>query len=47
VPGEQTNLPATAERYAIGVGTAPVNNFVTEFLPDVARRPLRLPIFTA
>jgi hypothetical protein len=36
VPGEETNLRATAERYAIGVGTAPVNNFVTEFLPDVA-----------
>jgi hypothetical protein len=36
VPGEKTSLPVTAERYAIGVGTAPVNNFVTEFLPDMA-----------
>lgn len=38
VPGQQTNLPASAERYAIGLATAPIENFVTEFLPDVARR---------
>ena len=24
-------------RYAIGLATAPIDNFVTEFLPDVAR----------
>ena len=36
VPGERTNLPSTAERYAIGLATAPLDNFVTEFLPDVA-----------
>jgi hypothetical protein len=38
VPGEQTDLPATASRYAIGIATAPVDNVITEFLPDVARR---------
>ena len=38
VPGEQTNLPASAERYAIGLASAPIDNFITEFLPDVARR---------
>jgi len=38
VPGRQTNLPASAERYAIDLATAPVDNFVTEFMPDVARR---------
>lgn len=37
VPGRQTNAPATASRYAIGLATAPVDNFVTEFVPDVAR----------
>ena len=36
VPGRQTNLPATAERYAIGLAIAPTDNFITEFLPDVA-----------
>ncbi len=38
VPGRQTDLPATAARYSIGLGTAPVDNFITEFLPDLARR---------
>jgi len=37
VPGRHTNLPATAARYSIGLATAPIDNFVTEFLPDVAR----------
>jgi hypothetical protein len=36
VPGRQTNAPATAARYGIGLATAPVDNFVTEFVPDVA-----------
>lgn len=36
VPGQQTNLPASAERYGIGLATAPIDNFITEFLPDVA-----------
>ncbi len=38
VPGEQTDLHATASRYAIGLATAPFDNMITEFLPDVARR---------
>jgi hypothetical protein len=38
VPGQRTDLPATAERYATALATAPTENFVTEFLPDVARR---------
>jgi hypothetical protein len=38
VPGERTDQRSTAERYAIGVGTAPIDNFITEFMPDLARR---------
>lgn len=38
VPGRETNLPASAERYGIGMATEPIDNFVTEFVPDVARR---------
>jgi hypothetical protein len=38
VPGRRTNLPASAERYSIDLATAPIDNFITEFLPDVARR---------
>jgi len=38
VPGQATNLRASAERYATGLATAPIENFVNEFLPDVARR---------
>ena len=37
VPGRQTDLPASAARYATGLATAPIDNFITEFLPDVAR----------
>ena len=37
VPGQATNLRASAERYATGLATAPIENFVNEFLPDVAR----------
>lgn len=37
VPGISTNAPGTASRYAIGLATAPVDNFITEFLPDLAR----------
>lgn len=36
VPGRQTDLPASAERYATALATAPADNFITEFLPDVA-----------
>jgi hypothetical protein len=38
VPGERTNLPSTATRYATGLAIAPTDNFITEFLPDLARR---------
>ncbi len=38
VPGQQTNLPSSAERYLTVLATAPIDNFVTEFLPDVAKR---------
>ena len=38
VPGVQTDLPASAARYGIGLGLAPVDNLITEFLPDVASR---------
>jgi hypothetical protein len=38
VPGERTNLPSTAKRYAFGLAIAPTDNFITEFLPDLARR---------
>ena len=37
VPGQQTRLSASTKRYAIGLATAPIDNFVSEFLPDVAR----------
>jgi hypothetical protein len=36
VPDRKTNLPASAERYGIGLAFAPIDNFVSEFLPDVA-----------
>jgi len=38
VPGRQTNLPASATRYGVGLALSPIDNIVTEFLPDVARR---------
>ena len=38
VPGQQTSLSASASRYTIGLATAPIDNFITEFVPDVARR---------
>jgi hypothetical protein len=38
VPGQQTRLTASASRYGIALATAPIENVVTEFLPDVARR---------
>jgi hypothetical protein len=37
VPGRQTDLPASALRYGVGLATAPTDNFITEFLPDLAR----------
>lgn len=36
VPGRRTNAPADAERFGIALATAPIGNFVNEFLPDVA-----------
>ena len=36
-PASRRDLSASTERYAIGLATAPIDNFVTEFLPDVAR----------
>ena len=38
VPGQRTNLPSSVSRYFISLATAPIDNFVIEFLPDVARR---------
>ena len=37
VPGRETNSGATAQRYVIGLATAPIDNFISEFLPDVAK----------
>jgi hypothetical protein len=37
VPDRATRLTASAERYATGLASAPIDNFVSEFLPDVAR----------
>ena len=36
IPGRDTDLPASAERYATNLATAPIDNFITEFVPDVA-----------
>jgi hypothetical protein len=38
VPGRETNARATAERYGTAVATAPIDSFITEFLPDIASR---------
>lgn len=38
VPGRRTNAAATAQRYGIAMATAPIGNFINEFLPDVASR---------
>lgn len=38
VPGRETNMRASAERYGVSMATAPVENAITEFLPDIARR---------
>jgi hypothetical protein len=37
VPGRKTDLPSSASRYGTAMATAPIDNFVSEFLPDVAR----------
>jgi hypothetical protein len=38
VPGQQTNFHASAARYGIAFATAPIDNYITEFLPDIAKR---------
>ena len=38
VPGVQTTFGAGAERYGIALATAPIDNVITEFVPDLARR---------
>jgi hypothetical protein len=38
VPGQQTNFHASAARYGIALATAPIDNYITEFLPDIAKR---------
>lgn len=38
VPGRETNFSADAQRYFTGLALAPTDNFITEFLPDLARR---------
>ena len=37
VPGRETNVEASMSRYGIAMASAPIGNFVDEFLPDVAR----------
>jgi len=37
VPGQATRASATVSRYFVGLATAPADNYVTEFLPDIAR----------
>ena len=36
VPGLQTHFSADAERYVVGLATAPIDNFITEFVPSIA-----------
>jgi hypothetical protein len=36
VPGQETNFSADAKRYAVDLGTAPIDNFITEFVPSIA-----------
>jgi hypothetical protein len=38
VPGIESDLPTTTARVVTGWALAPTDNFITEFLPDVARR---------
>ncbi len=33
VPGQETHFSADAERYAVDLATAPIDNFITEFVP--------------
>ena len=38
VPGRQKSWGAAVSRYSIAIATDPIDNFITEFLPDVASR---------
>ncbi len=38
VPGQQTHLSAAFSEYLLGLATDPIDNYITEFLPDIARR---------
>ena len=38
IPGRETNVPSSARRYGAALATAPIDNFITEFVPDIARR---------
>ena len=38
VPGRQKSWGAAGSRYVTALATDPIDNFITEFLPDVARR---------
>jgi hypothetical protein len=37
VPGQRTDFRSSGTRYGIALATAPIDNYVSEFLPDVAR----------
>jgi hypothetical protein len=37
VPARKTDLSASGARYSIALASAPIDNFVSEFMPDVAR----------
>jgi hypothetical protein len=37
VPGQDTDPKATATRWATGLATSPIDNILTEFLPDIAK----------
>ncbi len=36
VPGQETHFAADNERYWVGLATAPIDNFITEFVPSIA-----------
>lgn len=38
VPGLETHFSADAERYGVDLATAPIDNFITEFVPSIAAR---------
>ncbi|HEX6497338.1 MAG TPA: hypothetical protein VF018_17765 [Acidobacteriaceae bacterium] len=38
VPGRDKSWGSAVARYSTGIATDPIGNFITEFLPDVARR---------